>query len=123
METPGLGEMTWLPELIQLEELILGWAPVSSIQGLANLTHLRELYIPRADVVDISPLARLVRLRRAYLSGNQITDLSPLVANHGLGHGDLIRITGNPLNVPEACPHIGILIQRGTRVDNDLDCG
>jgi internalin A len=123
METPGLGEMTWLSELTELERLFLGYAPVSSIQSLTNLTNLRELYIPRANVDDVSPLRSLVLLNDLELRSNEISDLGPLVANHGLKYGDQIGIWGNPLTRQEACPLVQVLIDRGVTVDHDLDCG
>lgn len=122
METPGLGEMTWLSALTELQELHLGWAPITSIQGVASIPNLRVLWLSNVELYDISPLANLARLRTLYIDRNEISDLAPLVANKGIGAGDHIRVFANPLNRWEACPQIRILRERGARVDEDLGC-
>ena len=50
------------------------------------------------------------------LENNQIEDISALVANTGLGEGDEIYLTGNPLSDQARNEHIPALQARGAYV-------
>ena len=50
------------------------------------------------------------------LANNQISDISPLVGNSGIGKGDGVDLTGNPINDEAYNVHIPALIERGVIV-------
>jgi hypothetical protein len=61
-----------------------------------------------------------VHLNILGLGGNTITDLSPLAANKGVGEGDTITLTGNPLDFAPgsaATQAINALTKRSARVE------
>ena len=70
---------------------------VSDLSPLAGLTNLTWLGLTTNSIVDISALESLVNLEELYLEDNSITDFSALVNNSGLGKGDKVLVSGNPL--------------------------
>lgn len=89
---------------------------ISDLTPLQNLTHLEVLYLGYNNIEDISPLENMEKLYRLRLSNNNISDISPLVNNSGLGEGDLLDITNNPLNEQAYNEHIPALIARGVDI-------
>jgi len=103
---------------------------ITDISPLSSLTDLEVLYLDNNKITDISPLAELEKLgdwegymleRNGYLvhlalSYNQISDISPLVKNSGIGEGDVIDLTGNPLLDSAYNIHIPALEERGAIV-------
>lgn len=88
------------------------------LRGLSNLSWLEA---NRNRVSDISGLSTLTNLRKAYLAVNLVTDVSPLVENVGLGHGDYVRLDGNPWSDESRTSHIPALRRRGVDVrDNHV---
>jgi Leucine-rich repeat (LRR) protein len=85
---------------------------ISDISSLAKLTDIRVIYLDNNLINDISPLKMLRKIGdwdewmkevnglkiHLGLSNNKISDISPLVHNSGIGAGDVIDLTGNPLN-------------------------
>ena len=61
----------------------------------------------------------LTNLTYLDLGGNSLSDISPLVANTGLGSGDSVSVTGNPLSYPSIHTHIPTLTGRGVAVGFD----
>ena len=61
----------------------------------------------------------LTNLTHLWLRENSISDISPLVANTGLGEGDKVYVTGNPLSYQSIHTHIPSLQSRGVRVEFD----
>ena len=53
-----------------------------------------------------------------FLQDNSISDISPLVANAGLGNGDEVSVSANPLNSESINTHIPTLQSRGVEVSS-----
>lgn len=127
-----------LSNLIGLTNLSLYWNQVVDVTPLSDLTELQTLDLSSNNIVNIAPLAPLWKLGTLQLGDNEITDISalsnlrnlsvlglennfisdiaPLVANDGLGTGDRIDLSGNPLDDPLQQQLIGQLIERGVTV-------
>ena len=103
----GLTQLTWLH--IQSNS-------ISDITPLADLTNLMALRLDRNSISDIAALSGLTQLTELRLDRNNITDLSPLVANTGLGEGDRVDVSENPLNSASINVHILALQSRGVEV-------
>jgi len=86
------------------------------LSELANLTNLKGLVLGGNQISDLSTLSNLTNLKGLVLGGNQISDLSPLVENSGLGAGDLVDFSGNPLSTTSLNDYIPQLEERGVEV-------
>ena len=89
---------------------------ISDISPLAGLTSLIILGLSGNSISDISPVAGLINLIELSLENNSISDISPLVANAGLGSGDTVSVSENPLNHASINTHIPDLQSRGVEV-------
>ena len=89
---------------------------ISDISPLAGLTSLIILGLSGNSISDISPVAGLINLIELSLENNSISDISPLVANAGLGSGDTVSVSKNPLNHASINTHIPALQSRGVEV-------
>ena len=67
------------------------------------------------EVVERSNIRHGISLHLG-LANNRISDISPLVDNSGIGKGDGVDLTGNPLNDEAYNVHIPALIERGVIV-------
>jgi len=65
----------------------------------------------------------MTNLQRLHLGGNQISDISILVSNLGIGEGDRVDLTGNPLDDKAYSIHIPALQERGVEVLFDQKTG
>lgn len=90
----------------------------ADLSPLAGMTTLQQLILPGNGIVDLAPLANLPNLTVLYLHSNQITDLAPLVANQGVGQGDLLTVSFNPLTQQALTVQIPALVARGVTVQN-----
>ena len=120
----GLGQnnisnISPLARLTRLTALNLWGNSISDISPLARLTNLTALRLDNNFISNISPLARLTQLTELYLKNNSISDLWPLVANTGLGNGDTVEVTGNPLSTVSFTTHLPTLRSRGVTVEFD----
>ena len=137
----NISDVSPLSGLTQLRRLILGGTPIADFSPLTRLTQLTTLKLWRSSITDISFLVGLTQLSRLEISGNaisdvspltnltkltwlqlernNISDLSPLVSNTGLGGGDEIDVTGNPLHTTSINTHIPTLQGRGVEVQFD----
>jgi hypothetical protein len=61
-------------------------------------------------------LQNLLNLSYVRLWDNQITDIKPLVDNSGIGDGDIVALTGNPLNEKTLDEYIPALQARGVTI-------
>ena len=116
LENNSISDISPLAGLTNLTQLRLYINPISDISPLAGLTKLTSLGLGRNNISDISPLAGLTNLTTLTLWTNSISDLSPLVANTGLGKGDRIDVSENPLNSASINTHIPALQRRGVEV-------
>jgi len=124
--------------LTRLERLLLVSCNIKNISPVENLTNLDVLYLNWNQIEDISCLFKLKKLVRLYLDGNRVKDISvlegltglnfvilcdnliedikPLVDNIGINQGDLVDVSGNPLNEVSRKEYIPILRNRGVHV-------
>ena len=89
---------------------------IENLSGLQYCTKLTTLNLYDNQISDISPLANLTNLIYLYLRDNQISDISPLVQNAGLGTGDDVYLSGNPLSSDSINIYIPQLQARGVTV-------
>jgi Leucine-rich repeat (LRR) protein len=106
-----------LENLTALRKLYLSDNPaLADISALAGLTALDDLQIQNCAIVDVTALQGLPNLQKLVLNNNQIADVAPLAANAGLGPGDLLYLSGNPLSKESIDVHIPALQARGVTV-------
>jgi Leucine-rich repeat (LRR) protein len=111
-----IGNISSLANLTGLTHLLLYDNQISDISSLANLTNLTSLLLWNNQISDISSLANLTNLASLYLNYNQISDVSPLLENVGLGTGDYVYLTENPLSDDSINTYIPELEARGVTV-------
>ena len=111
-----ISDLTPLAGLTQLTVLDLNGNAISDISALSGLTNLVVLRLGGNVITDISALSGLTNLVVLRLWDNNISDISPLVANRGLGAGEGISVSENPLNDASINVHIPTLQDRGVEV-------
>ena len=123
-----ISDLTGLETAVNLQRLDLGREYVSAegrfinnnsisdLTPLSGLTQLTVLDLNGNAISDISALSRLTNLVVLRLWDNNISDISPLVANRGLGAGEGISVSENPLNDASINVHIPALQDRGVEV-------
>ncbi len=89
---------------------------IADIDGIQHLVDLTSLSLPGNRISDLTPLSELIRLSDLDLSDNAITDIQPLAANEGIGPGDTIDLTDNPLGETACTDHIPGLEADGVSV-------
>jgi len=109
-------DLTPLAGLVQLNYLYMNGNQITNLQPLVGLNLLAELYASVNQIVDLTSLQVLTNLQYVVLDFNQINDLAPLVANQGIGEGDTIRLSGNPLSATAIGVQIPALQARGAMV-------
>lgn len=115
-EVSDLGPLSGLQRLTYLS---VGGNRVSNLAPLTNLTALTDLNLTNNAVVNIRPLAKINSLRHLTLKWNGIADIAPLLDNAGVGEGDTVILTENPLNHHSREAHIPALQARGVLVTHD----
>ncbi|HEX28712.1 TPA: hypothetical protein ENG04_01380, partial [Candidatus Poribacteria bacterium] len=109
-----------ISNLTNIQSLYLDHNQITDIKPLKNLVNLKSLWADYNQIKDITPLGGLTNLQYLQLRFNQISYIQPLIDNPGIGEGDTIDITGNPLT--ESSIHLlGLLTQRGARVIGFMD--
>jgi Leucine-rich repeat (LRR) protein len=68
------------------------------------------------EVSDLSPLSGLLNLESVDLEGNNVCDLGPLLANPGIGSGDGVNLSANPLSAFACSTQVVELRSRGAVV-------
>ena len=112
----GTADLTGIGHALGLRELDLSRGRVEDVAPLAGLVRLEELDLSRNRIADVSALEGLTRLRWLDISRNRISDLGPLVRNAGLGEGDSVDVSGNPLDADSLDAGIPALAARGVAV-------
>ena len=115
----SISDITPLSRLTDLTLLNLDGNLISDITSLLGLTNLTQLSLRRNSISDITSLSRLTNLTLLNLDRNSISDLSALAANTGLGNGDTVGVTVNPLSSVSIDTHIPALQSRGAKVRFD----
>lgn len=96
----NVSDISSLSSLRRLERLDLASNPVVDISPLSTLAELTDLDLGYTSVANLDALAGLTNLTSVPIWGCQVSDLSGLVTNAslgGLGPGDNVWLSGNPL--------------------------
>ncbi|HCK99997.1 MAG TPA: hypothetical protein DHW42_07850 [Candidatus Marinimicrobia bacterium] len=109
-------DITSLTNLSNLNSLTLSDNSITDISSLAGLINLNDIRLNDNQIVDISALENLTELTILQLYDNNITDILPLVNNSGLGEGDSVYLSGNPLSETSINVYIPALRERGVLV-------
>ena len=96
---------------------------VLELTGLQHAVNLERLNLRGNRVVDIGALAELPRLSLIELDDNDVADISPLIANAGIGLGDQVFLSGNPLSSASIAGSIPELREKGAFVSYRDDHG
>ena len=114
---PGISDVSSLAGLTSLETLNLaGHSSLSDVSPLADLTSLNWLQLYSCNISDLGPLSGLTALTVLGLGLNSVEDMAPLLLNDGLGEGDVVGLSRNPLGLRSRMTHIPALIKKGATV-------
>ncbi len=91
-------------------------ARISNLAGLEGAVNLRRLTLRENRIEDVQALSRLTKLVELDLEGNAISDIAPLAANAGLGQGDKVVLSNNPLDQTAQGTDLPALEERGVFV-------
>ena len=116
LEENQISDLTPLAGLTSLTGINLWDNEIEDLSPLAGLDNLTHLSLHNNDIVDISDLSVLTALQSLHLGDNLVSDIAPLVLNSGLGSGDEIWLTGNPLSYESINTHIPALRDRDVDV-------
>ena len=108
-----------LAGLRRLQKLNLGANQVADISALAKLTSLTYLGLYENAIVDVSPIRYLTRLTSLHLQNNRIGNIGALLQNTGLGQGDYVDLTGNPVPCGANGAQVRELVEKGATVYAD----
>jgi Leucine-rich repeat (LRR) protein len=111
-----ISDISELSDLIGLELLFLDSNQISNINPLSGLINLQQLVLKDNLITDINTLTNLINILFLDLGNNEISDINPLVLNIGIGNGDEVWLTDNPLSVTSVDSLIPILEDRGVTV-------
>jgi len=89
---------------------------ITNLSGMEYMTDLGYLYLEDNLITDLSPLPQTPWFCEINLSNNLISNINPLMNNMGIGQGDIITLTGNPLDSISVNVYIPELIARGVTV-------
>ena len=101
---------------IKLYGLVLDYNDIQNLSALQGLTELTYVNLGYNQIVNLTPLQGLTELQTVDLRFNAITDIQSLVDNVGIGSGDQINLSGNPLNNTSLQTYLPQLRQRGVLV-------
>jgi len=113
-----MAAVAFLPQLTQLD---LSHNSISDMGAVGLLPQLTQLNLANNSISELGAMALVPELTQLILAGNSISDVSALVANPGLGSGDFIGVSNNPLDTDD-CGNLQILIDRGANVNSDVAC-
>ena len=116
LDDNNISSISALSSLTSLTVLTLDDNNISSISALSSLTSLTALDLSNNNISSISALSNLTNLFLLGLGNNDISDIQPLVANTGLGTGDHVDLSNNPLSQTSISTHIPALEGRGVTV-------
>ena len=112
----AISDLSPLAGLTNLTRLDLEGNNISDISPLADLTNLVVLELGNNSISHITAVAKLTNLFFLALWDNNISDISPLVSNWGLGEGEEVIVSENPLNDESINIYIPALQSRGVEV-------
>jgi uncharacterized repeat protein (TIGR01451 family) len=118
----NLSDLSVLSRFHSLRHLDVRFNPgLSDLESVRHLRLLEYLSAGNCSVTSLTPLSGLLELAVLLLPNNRIGNVAPLFLNPGIGPGDVIDLTGNPLE--EACAELRELVRRGVSVRQDIACG
>jgi Leucine-rich repeat (LRR) protein len=112
----NINDISFLSNLVNIKNLHLAWNNITDITPIKNMTNLEWVALDKNNIIDISSLKDLQNLSYVRLWDNQIVDIKPLVDNPNVGKGDILALTGNPLNEKSLTEYIPALQARGVTV-------
>lgn len=107
-----ISDISCIRNLTNLKIIKIAANKITDISALANMKQLERIYMELNNVTDISPLQNLPNLAWVRLWDNKVEDIEPLVNNIYLAKGDIISLTGNPLNDKSITTYIPMLTSR-----------
>ncbi|MFZ1685683.1 MAG: leucine-rich repeat domain-containing protein [Candidatus Zixiibacteriota bacterium] len=112
----SIEDITALTNLNGLEELNLTANRIWILTPLSGKANLKRLYLDGNQIVFVNALYNLSGIEKLDLSRNQITDVSLLLYNSGLGAGDSLWLTDNPLGASSIDTVLPQLEARGVTI-------
>ena len=101
LNSNNIEDITALENLNNLEYLMLGNNNIEDISALENLKTLETLGLYGNNIKELTSLVNLTNLEWLNLHHNKIEDITPLVNNQGFGSGDYINLLYNYLDLTE----------------------
>jgi internalin A len=115
LTTTNLARLASFTSLVTLDLGAIDLSAPGTLDPLAGLTALQNLAVV-GRVSDLGFITRLTNLTEVHLAGNAITNLDPLVGNLGIGAGDTVDLTDNPINCGAQARQLRALRARGVTV-------
>ena len=112
----NLSEINFISSLDNINRLVISNNNISDISTIVNLNKIEFLNLSNNQLTDISSITDLSKIRILLLHENQITNIEPILNNTGIDSGDVILLTGNPLNEVSINQYIPQLLNRGVIV-------
>lgn len=112
----SISDLSALTDMHTLAELVLSGNSIWNTAPLAGMTTIRHLALDGNQIVFVNPLYDLTGLEKLRLSDNKIDDLLPLAYNSGLGTGDTLWLSNNPLTATTTDSLVAVLRDRGVTV-------
>ena len=109
-------EVICAEDLVYVYSLAAADREIVDLGGIEYCVNLSLLTLSDNGITDLGPLSALTQLELLNLSNNQIANIGPLVANEGIGEGDVVDLSGNPLGEPAITFDIPALEARGVTV-------
>jgi Leucine-rich repeat (LRR) protein len=112
----NIDDISFVSALTELSSMSLPFCNIADISPISNCSQFTHLYLDNNSITDITSLEGLTNLVMLDLKYNQITNIEPLVNNSGLGQGNIVSLTGNPLDEISINQYIPELQNRGVTV-------
>ena len=109
-------DISGIRNILKIKNLMLDENKISDLSDLENLYNLEFINLGNNQINNISSLSNLPNLQILLLHWNQISDIEPLILNPGINSGDVIILTGNPLNDISINNYIPKLVARGVTI-------
>ena len=109
-------DISEISNLSGIKNIRLNNNQVSDISDIESLDSLEYLNLSNNQINNISSLSDLPNLQTLLIHWNQILDIEPLILNPDINSGDVVILTGNPLNDISINTYIPQLVARGVTV-------
>ena len=115
-----ISDISSLSRMTKLTMLSMMKNNINNIRALSGMNELQVIYLYENQINDINSLSNLRNLKLVYLHQNQISNIRPLTLNPGIGRGDIISLTMNPINCTNQSAYIYNLRSTGATIY--IDC-